>query len=718
MSPFYWQLSSWLVAGLTALILFERLPNHPAPIKHRPGSTLPPAQLLVLFLLMAGGLFLRLAFLEEFQDNLFTSDEMIIAVAYVANVIHMEPNFEGSSNLPFALGLHGWYTLFGFSALSARSWTTLIGLMGLPCWFFAVRLWTGTAIAAWSTALAAVSLHGIYFGKLAHGLGTPLLLIPLLILLGTLAFRRTSCGLSLLAGTILGITLFSYPSTHLFLGALGMGLTLAFVWHRWRHAHFPPLPIRPLLTTGGYILLGFLPILLFGLLTHFYIYGVQDAKLFRAGGTLVLSWEVALKALSILLKESLFRTESWYLPYQGIPFFERTLWPLAIAGVWYMRRLSQPWYMWGFLLAGPLVILLVLVSGPYPGMRRALPALIPFHLIAGYGIVALFRPYPPPTPVTHAPPPAWPKRLFKRSSLHHPATPWFLLLLMLAHPILFQLDAGRTQTNWNSGTGFDRAPIPLNYLQTALRQTDVVLEREEFQGYFDGIIYQHYPRMVAYYTHQPIHTLTLVDNVQKLLPSLTQPTLFLSRSTRRIAQLLEASHLCLDRHTLQGDPHIPYQGLLQPTRAGTPPCPTPFVMPKHAGSSMDMAFDKTVRLRHQLNCAGPYCNPERSTFIYTQGGEVTFRLTPPPHSVPITLRLTVAGQGHARETLVFVNEDPIGTLSQAQLIDHDRAEFAVPPQHGPSEDDWTIRLLPSPSAQRPGWDIVRAELLAKTTDRP
>ena len=124
---------------------------------------------------------------------------------------------------------------------------------------------------------------------------------------------------------------------------------------------------------------------------------------------------------------------------------------------------------------------------------------------------------------------------------------------------------------------------------------------------------------------------------------------------------------------------------------------------------MDMRYDIANRLKHQFHC-DYYCGPDRSSFIYTHGGDITFLLTPVSRDAPI-LQIQVMNPSADRESLIFVNDVFVGTLAVAALDKSGGfADFLVPEQARHSSESWTIRISPSADPKKLGWDIIKAKL--------
>jgi hypothetical protein len=126
-----------------------------------------------------------------------------------------------------------------------------------------------------------------------------------------------------------------------------------------------------------------------------------------------------------------------------------------------------------------------------------------------------------------------------------------------------------------------------------------------------------------------------------------------------------------------------------------------------------MVFDRFTRLKHQLHCDSQNCGADRPNFINTNGGYASFILSPKSHDKTSVLRLKVVNPAPDRESLIFVNDNYIGTLSSAILNNSGEfAEFIVPAQAATSSENWQIRIGPSAeNPGKPGWDIVDAALL-------
>ena len=184
--------------------------------------------------------------------------------------------------------------------------------------------------------------------------------------------------------------------------------------------------------------------------------------------------------------------------------------------------------------------------------------------------------------------------------------------------------------------------------------------------------------------------------------------MLISWDASTFGQLAASGKVCISPESMSSDSaNLPYWGVLTSEQEG---CYDSTELMKALGSEMIMGFDKASRLRHRLHCDGNYCGPDRSSFIYTVDGDVTFLLRPASRDAPV-LQLEVMNPSAERESLIFVNDVFVGKLAASALDETGKfADYSVPVQARHPSENWTIRISPSADPQKLGWDIVKAKL--------
>ena len=553
-----WTLSAWSIAlALTFVIIREHRRSSPdfALADTPPVRT----EILAALLLIGVGLTLRFAFLGEFFGGRLTGDEQLAPFIYTSTVVHGEEARNGATHLTLALALDLWYKVFNFSPLAARALSATLGTISLIFFFLGLRLAAGIRLAMWSTAFLSVSLYGIYFSKLAFEIGWVLFIPPILFFLLVSAYQKRSPLLSASAGLMFSLGLFSYPGVLLATISVIAGMAISYLIFRrkapleWRNHHW-------WLITLAFVV-GSVPFTAFALYQHFAILGERQALL-MGGGALSFTIASLLSGWYAVLYDALFSSSSWYLIYSGMAFFDTALLPLGIYGIFMLWRAAthadreKRWIWYGLFLSIPICIAIIPFTGPYPGMRRALFVLLPYSVALGGGLIFLL----------HAITAQNAALAITGSMRNHPSYKVFglsILMLAVAHPIAYQFTAGREITRWMSITeGFGKARIPYSFILEALKTHDIVLDQEEFGGYFDGLIYTHYPRLYKRYNpeadirhkvlHLPYFELTKLSD--KIL---------MTWDLHKFDQLLAAGKVSVPPKPIFSDSaNLPYWGIL------------------------------------------------------------------------------------------------------------------------------------------------------------
>jgi len=710
MTPTFWQISAWTIAiALSYIIVFEmrRSKEHNLSALTEQLSHI---ELGLALSLIAIGLVLRLAFLNEFEAGRLTSDENWIAVGYVSKIVHGEPVRGGATQLAFARALDIWYQSVGFTPLLARAFSATLGVISLVAFYAGLRKVSSNRLALWSTAFLSTSLFGIYFSKLALETGWAIFVPPVMFLL-FISGRSIRPILATVSGIVFSLGIFSYPGLLMAAAAVAAGTAISFII---RDRTYPERHKRP--SRQFWILMlafaaGTIPFTAYALYQHSAIYG--GGHVMTGGGTFTFVLAPLLTGLIQVLKDALINADSWYMPYRDTPFFEITLLPLAVFGILMFWRARWPWYTLGVFIGIPICIAMVPFTGPYPGMRRALFVLLPYYVAVGGGMIFLLSALNKNHPI--------------ESSIHRPlASPYklfalIILFLSVAQPVLYQLTTGRDNTRWNFGEGFAKRIIPYDLILTSLKTHDVVLDQDEFKGYFDDLIYPNFFQLYARYTPDAgiQHSLLVLPTTSFFqsnngIAKLSNKIL-MTWDAQVFGQLVSSGKICIEPESMSADKaSYPYRGLVSTSDENN--CRNSIKSPTNPGQNMSMAFDRLTRLKHQLHCDASICGPDRPDFVYTKK-DVSFILTPKLRDKKSILRLKIANPAPDRQSIIFVNNVFIGTLNQTSLNKSlEYADFVVPIQATSAPDNWLIRIGPSPTQpDKLGWDIVAASLLDEDT---
>ena len=555
-----WQISAWAIAlVLVIVILIEHRRSVPnLALLYAP----PPRQEIIVALLIIGvGLVLRISFLDEFQGGRLTSDENLTSVVYTSAIAHGEPTNNGATHLAYALALDLWYQVFGFTPIVARALSATLGIISLTFFFFGLRSVAGVRLALWSAAFLSVSLHGVHFSKLALEMGWLLFIPPIVFFFLITASQKRSPALAAIAGLVFSLGMFSYPGFLLAAASIIVGMVVGYIVRRtgaepfnWKNRHLLIMVLA--------FLAGSFPFTAFAVYQHLTVFGA--ANLFRGGGGVTLSMAAALAGWSQLAHDGFVSSDSWYLMHRGMAFFSITLLPLALYGVFLFWRAKWQWYWYGFFLAILICIAIVPFTGAYPGMRRALFTLLPYSVAIGGGLIFLLnamaaraRTIPKMTESM------LPRLLFK-------LLPLGILALAVAHPIAYQLTTGRDTVKWNRGDGFVLARIPFDFILSTLKSHDIVLDRKEFTGMFDGLLYTAYPQLYGRYNqesgirHRVMFASAPIDSLSRDEVAKLPNKILITGDAGTFAHLVATAEICVSPDSMSSaNAHLPYWGIFQ-----------------------------------------------------------------------------------------------------------------------------------------------------------
>jgi hypothetical protein len=702
----FWQISAWAIAiGLSIAIYFELRSSciNQQSLQIRPSIF----EIMLAITLTSMGLILRFAFLDEFQAGRLTSDEHRLANIYISTIVHNELARGGATHLAFARSLDFWYQTVGFTPLLARSFSAFLGAVSLVFFFFGLRKVAGVRLAMWGTAFLSISLFGIYFSKLAIETGWAIFIPPVvfyfLVVGGKFKFLAVAAS-----GFFLSLGLFSYPGLLMAIIAIIIGICISFLISKSYRSNFQFFEILKNWKLGLSFLGGIIPFTAYALYQHIAVYGA-DQQLMTGNGLFTFEYAPLLDGFVQVLRDAFINADSWYMPYQGEPFFEIPLLPLAVLGLLMFWRGRWPWYTYGVFVSIPICIIMTPFAGPYPGMRRAIFVLLPYYIAVGGGFIYLLSAVADQEI----------NKLVNNNFKYVLRKPLVLSLIVLAvvQPLAYQFTTGRDVTRWNFGEGFSKPPIPFNLILKTLKTNDIALDEKEFGGYFDDLIYMHYPRLYSRYNPEATidHRVVVIRNLYDFSSSRSvaqiENKVLMGWDAREFGRLATAGKICMLRESLSSDQaDYPYWSVV--STPGNSACKNSVDFSAKLGSEMSMAFDRIARLRHQLHCETANCGPDRPAFVNTNGGKVSFLLTPKSLDKISILRLNVTNPDKNRESLVFVNDVYLGSLTLASLSKGGKfAEFPIPQQVAAPEN-WKIQIGPSPAnPNTPGWDIVSAEIL-------
>jgi hypothetical protein len=685
--PSFWRYSGWFFAILLSVWLFQWRGRF-VPVKSEQFSG--KLEFYTAIILICVGLFLRFAYLDEFLGGKLTSDENLLTVIYLSTVVHGEPSVHGATHLACALTLDLWYQLFGFTPYTARAYAATMGAIGLLGLYLGILGALGKRTALWGTAFLSVSLFGIYFSKVAFDVGWVTMVYPVTFALIVWSLRKRSYLLAACAGLFASFGVFSYPGIILAAFAILLGLAATYTFKLKSAATKPMCRVHAKLYAT--MALSAIPFAIYAVAKHKMVLGAGGQPLLMGGGGLSLTWKAYADGILQVLRDSFIDADSWYLQFREMPFFEFALMPLAALGLmrFFRDRMTRPWF--AAFYAVPILMLLVPMSGAYPGMRRAIYAVIPYSIAVAGGLMVVIE-----STCKHG-------MVFRVLTL-------IIVGLSVLHPLIYQFTLGRAQVKWNIGEGFSRPRIPTDFLLSTLKTKDVILERNEFDSYFDARIYHNYPRLYARYQKD--------SGVSHEVMLIGQPTtdaspdefsqqagkVFMTWDNYKVTQLIKNGKLCVPSQAMDVSSNLqPYWGVVAGPNNNCGAIPA-LILPA-MGSSLSMHFDKVARLVHELHCTAEYCGADRPEFIYAAGGDVSFLLQPKNDEIPSMLTVEInESNTPGRENAVLVNNVPIGLISIGTLdATKQFARIPIPVAARLSNGPWTVKLL-APPAGKPGWDV-------------
>jgi hypothetical protein len=669
------------------------------------------SEVVSVCLLLTLAAFLRFVDLEDLHGGRLTMDEAALTRTYVAGIVGLEPVFNGASYVTHALLLDAWYHVFGVSTYSARYFTFTIGLLGLVFFFASVRLLLGTRCALWSTAVLAVSAFAAFFSTFALEAVHVFVVLPVSAFLLIRWFVRPTRLRALAAGVTLGFGFFTYPGVILGLGALGCGWLLALVASGIRRRRLPDLGFVSASPWQSWcwFAVGLLVVLATGISLHATIYATQKA-LFAGGGDFGLSATGYLGALRVLAVDSFLGGKSWHMPFRSLPFFETTLWPWAILGAALIWNRRPSWAWRGAVLSIAITVFLVPLTGPDPGMRRGLYALLPFTALVGVSACAALD------------------RLGRIFGL-------VLLGLALAHPLYYQLALGRAQaTSGRFGASFGAAPVPDGFLLAQLERSDIVMSADEFSHERDRGRHTGFHKLAVRHgaLDRTDHTLSFLKHDDPMLGSLlAEPgtAMITWKPCEFLSETAGAHALCYRFDSIAGDcrgsdEQLPFVLRFAALEEANRDFFCDWAELGSSSSRMKLGYQhRELRGEHEFECINAACGPTRPHFVFVHPGHVSFKLRR-PYSEPgrlepafLELGVSFSGAVERRKNKVLVNGVVVGFLDHERVQEPATARFRLPERAWRDDEFWSVKITSADDPDKIGWD-VREAVLELARDEP
>lgn len=280
-------------------------------------------------------------------------------------------------------------------------------------------------------------------------------------------------------------------------------------------------------------------------------------------------------------------------------------------------------------------------------------------------------------------------------------------------------------TGYNFGTGFTtEPPIPHDLLVERLGEGHVVLDPAEFGGAMDRRYYASLERLARRYGQ--------LSTIERRLHYADEPDLApgegwiaLTARAKTLGELSRRTGLCIPLSQVRnasGAKRLFAVRMVSASYSGEEILCVG--SPSHLesiGSRLRFGFTHLEEaLRHEMHCAGPYCDPSRPSTVYATGGDISFLLRRPgPQSAggsseasPVATELwlgVVPASAPERANRLLVNGRAVGTLSAGTVDQGGEARFAVPEAARTSDPLWRITIQ-APPAPEAGWDLRWAEL--------
>lgn len=345
-------------------------------------------------------LLLRTVGISAFTQGVLTGDEIFDSQIQIYRILTLQNTYSGWSHYTHYTILRTWYELFGFSMLSPRAVSILISVLAIVFTYLVARRIFNTSVALLSALFLAFSTYHIHFSRLAMVNFYAVFFGTLFLYLYVRALEERRPIVSLLAGISLCLGMFGYPG---FLPIIPATLVSVFVLacFNYRHLH---RDLAQLIPVHLYMMLAYAA--LFSVYYYLHTRLLHNTSpLFRGGGYFTLDFSAMKESASITLRDMFVHAQTWYVHLGNQSFFEKIYLPLAVIGLLTLitgRYLSTPllkkltpdrrWAVLSFfvvLFVSSLVM--IMMSGAYPGARRVIVLLPFYYIIAALGVHQLLR---------------------------------------------------------------------------------------------------------------------------------------------------------------------------------------------------------------------------------------------------------------------------------------------------------------------------------------
>ena len=326
--------------------------------------------------------------LSGFFGGELSADEYAMSRIYVEYFFSGIRWISGATQLAEGAFLASLYSVFGFSAIVARSGSLALFVVGLIFLYFVVRRLVSHFSALWSVTFLAASSYGAHFSGLALELVAVFFFTPA-VLLATIGFlERPTISRGAFLGSITAISFFTYPGQILAVVSLVLSVGVVYLLRllSGRPFYFNLMPslasrwrgvLAAVLSSGAVIILGSI--------VHFKFMGTSR-MLFTGGGGGRFSLEGYLEGLTLIMHELIDETQTYYLAYPLTPFLDRLILPFALFGVIVTWSRNEAHLLRVLALAAVVTFFLIPLTGGALGARRLVFLLLPMSILAATGL--------------------------------------------------------------------------------------------------------------------------------------------------------------------------------------------------------------------------------------------------------------------------------------------------------------------------------------------
>ncbi len=386
--------------------------------------------------------------LDTFLGGLYVSDEDYSSGVRIFELLSVKRDLSRAWwFIPF------WfdkvYSLFGFSVIAGRISCVFLSLFGLVGLYVFVRQnFQSKQIAIWSVALCGISIHYVFFARLALEHAAAFALIPLWLIFfeSFLKHKKPIIGVGLALVSV--PLLFSYPGTRVFVVSwflsryLFLGLQTG-----WMQA------LKHLAKVGVVFASG---VIVYVFYFHMQ-YGFSSIR-YYGGGFFVKDFLEPFKNAGILILETFIKTQSWILPHFDKPFYGFLPLGLFCCGSYLSLKRKHP-LLTSLVFSVLIFIGLSTLARDYPGMRRATLTLFPFSIVCAFAAGEIIG-------------------FLKRKNPFYPLV--FVVLIMISTfsnvKVFFQ------EANYNFGSIILGRPIPLDIINEF--ETIYLSDREYYVNHY------------------------------------------------------------------------------------------------------------------------------------------------------------------------------------------------------------------------------------------